>query len=400
MTLDLSTDSLIRAGSGLVYIAVGLLVVARSRSRAAWALSSFCALWGLGFVVINPLLADPALIPYGLGIEGVLFLGATAALIVLHLQAPWRAQLSRRQEAVAIALAVTLTLALEATTAAPSYLAVAQYGKYAWPLPAQTLNLAANVVVGAGSLVALSAAFATRRDSPIARGRALLAVGTLGYFAAAYNPVAIDNFPLGVIRLLPLYALLLAVVVAWTPKSRVAPWSLLGLALTGGLVTTFWPNFAGAIGIARMFCALGLAYAVLRGDLLETGTSGLRLRGGVLATTALASLFIVAQVAQNFLAAQYGLLMGGVVAGTLVFAANPIQRAMEQQGSGPLRRTARKDRDAENERVYQLTLSKYLADGVLSPEEELALAHLVDQLGLTARRALELRQEAAGKGAR
>jgi hypothetical protein len=137
-----------------------------------------------------------------------------------------------------------------------------------------------------------------------------------------------------------------------------------------------------------------LEFAVLAWALLRDEEYGLRLRPkmarrGTLAATALASLFIVAQVAQNFLAAQYGLLMGGVVAGAFLFAANPLQRAIEGRNVAAHAPAA----DDRAEAVYRDALRIALKDRVVTREEELHLAELGERLGLPARRALELRHE-------
>jgi hypothetical protein len=115
----------------------------------------------------------------------------------------------------------------------------------------------------------------------------------------------------------------------------------------------------------------------------------------VLATGALASLFIVAQVAQNFLAAQYGLLMGGVVAGTVVFAASPIQRAMEAKTS---RRSSEPTAIAaapvaRREQTYRKALRLAMRDRKLTAEEESHLFELAEDLGIGAGRAFQLKRE-------
>ncbi|HEX9815704.1 MAG TPA: hypothetical protein VGB18_01880, partial [Candidatus Thermoplasmatota archaeon] len=150
----------------------------------------------------------------------------------------------------------------------------------------------------------------------------------------------------------------------------------------------------GIFGLLRTIGAVFLALAVVRYNLLRVALPDVAVRRGAIATGALATLFIVAQVAQNFLSAEYGLLTGGIVAGAFLFAAQPLQRAMENILSGGKARpslTVPAGRLAENERVYRVALKKFQADGRITPEEELALAHLADALGLTTRRATELR---------
>jgi hypothetical protein len=116
---------------------------------------------------------------------------------------------------------------------------------------------------------------------------------------------------------------------------------------------------------------------------------------GAVGAGALAVLFIVAQVAQNFFSAQYGLYMGGIIAGTFLFVASPVQKAIERRaGNAPAKAGTRPGK----EEAYRSALRFALRDRALSPQERIALAHLADELGLTAGRAAELESEVVDDG--
>ncbi len=156
----------------------------------------------------------------------------------------------------------------------------------------------------------------------------------------------------------------------------------------------------GIFGILRTIGAVFLVRAVLRYGLLGVPLPTFAVRRGTIATGALAVLFIVAQIAQNVLSSAYGLITGGLVAGAFLFAAQPLQRAMENLISNRGARTPRpvtSGAATENERVYRLALEKFGADGRVTADEELALAHLADVMGITTRRATELRLDLARK---
>lgn len=88
-------------------------------------------------------------------------------------------------------------------------------------------------------------------------------------------------------------------------------------ALPADVVTT---DPTGIRGVVRTAAWAALVYGILRHDLLEIGIRPRTVDRGVLAAGALAALFVVAQIAQNFLSAKYGLLMGGIVTYSLALA--------------------------------------------------------------------------------
>jgi hypothetical protein len=109
-----------------------------------------------------------------------------------------------------------------------------------------------------------------------------------------------------------------------------------------------------------------------------------------LAFFSLASLFIVAQVAQNFFAAQYGLLLGGVIAGCFLFAAQPVQRLIERRGE---RRVGAEPASSQAELVFKAAVRTAIALGPLTREHDPHLAEVAHHLGIGARDMVRLTRE-------
>jgi hypothetical protein len=228
------------------------------------------------------------------------------------------------------------------------------------------------------------------REEPDGRRRTALALAALGFgiwlsFSESTSipgPSALAAIAFG--------ATVIACIVAWMPTTDVqetrarsiavvvlAVSSALGLAYSVG-IDAGMPDH-GEFGIARLIGLVLLALAVFRYGLLDVELPRVALRRGPLAAGALAVLFVVAQVAQNFLASQYGLLLGGVIAGAFLFAARPIERAIE----GRAMRTVQvgdSRRDAFRKAVRLAARA-----GPLTREEEAHLAHIADELGLSNR---------------
>jgi hypothetical protein len=135
-------------------------------------------------------------------------------------------------------------------------------------------------------------------------------------------------------------------------------------------------DFVGSTGLARAVGFLLVAYAVFRLGLLGVGLDTISFRVGALASLGLAALFITAQLAQNFLSDKLGLALGGIVAGAVVFAAFPLQRAAE--------RVMERQRTPASAPLQQYRTQVELAwrDGRLGANERLMLAEFRRQLGL------------------
>jgi hypothetical protein len=155
----------------------------------------------------------------------------------------------------------------------------------------------------------------------------------------------------------------------------------------------------GMYGVARVLGWSILVYVILKGGLLDVPLPHVAVSRGTVAAGALATLFIVAQIAQNFFSAEYGLLTGGVVAGTFLFAASPVQRAMERVGARSPAGLPRTQRGPEakagkhQEAAFRDAVRLAWKDRRFDQAEEVTLANLADSMGLTAKRATEIRHE-------
>lgn len=155
-----------------------------------------------------------------------------------------------------------------------------------------------------------------------------------------------------------------------------------------------------SVGVYRCITAFLLGFAILRYGLLGYDPQVRTARRGTLAMGALALLFIVAQVLQNVLSSQYGLIAGGVVAGTFLFAANPIQKGIERASERQHRPAASSSGPAlGNEDAFRVAVQLAFKDRRFTNAEELALADLAERLGIGARRATEIRHEIESGGA-
>ena len=148
-----------------------------------------------------------------------------------------------------------------------------------------------------------------------------------------------------------------------------------------------WSTDFGIPGILRTAGAVALAFAILRHGLVGGDPHARAVRNGPLAMASLASLFIVAQVAQNFVSARSSLLIGGVISGLLVVAARPIERAFDRRSGPPVDGAAR-------ERSFRAAARKFhKRDGYLTREEERELMVIAEHLGISVGRAYEIRDE-------
>jgi hypothetical protein len=152
----------------------------------------------------------------------------------------------------------------------------------------------------------------------------------------------------------------------------------------------------GVYGVMRSVGAVCLGIAFFR---YEFGGAkvGTRLKtSATSATVSLAVLFITAQIAQNYLAAQYGLLLGGILAGVFLLVAQPIQRALERS---PTRMQtadeAEAARSSSAQATYAAAVRLAVHDGAMTPEKELHLAAVADSLGIGHVQATRIRQEVA-----
>ena len=395
---------------GLAILAIG------RRSRTALALAAFLVATGTANLFTNlwPAEARPAyanVLGYVMGVT----MGAAGILVAF-----WTPGARSRAAWPAFAGIAAGLVGLVGYFAEGSPIAASERGLAQVGLPA-SFALAA-LVSGSGFVVgpfaalvaaSLRAAIAPPRDrAEFVRGFAL--VGLYAPYAIFYMPRqfyadwSYHAFFASLLLVATLSALWL--VVAARSGRRAGVWAAAGLAALGCASYAYFGELGhlasgndpiGLYGVARLCGWTFLVYAILRADLLGVPLPRIAVNRGAVAAGSLAVLFIVAQLAQNFLAAEYGLVMGGVVAGAFLFAAAPLQRAIERTTAvaGPPRRVPVVDASAEV--LYRENLRLVLQDRRVSAEEEQHLAELGERLGIPARRAVALRHEVEReKGAR
>jgi hypothetical protein len=413
----LTLDVLVRAGSGFFFVALGVFVLWLGRGlRRNTVLGTYLASFGASFVVQNLITSDT---PPVLGIPALtLETGATSAfaafdaacLALLIVTLPTTAGPGRRRVLQAAALA-TAIVALAMT---------------AWSRRDELsgLDYVSSIVdSGEGALtLAWLVALALRFRSIPAGGErtamSLLASGVAFYrvYHVGFNlaPARFAFWPrFDQAGFVIAGIVLAACVVIWlrntsrspgeSRQARDAALLIPAVALTSLVLSTFVDPKAsdttGGIGIARILGGGCIAWAILRHDLLGIDLQPRTVHRGTLAAGALAALFIVAQVAQNFFAAQYGLLMGGVVAGAFLFAAQPIQRAMEAkgqgqaQGQGGAQAKGGSLADDRAREIYAHAVRAALADGAMTHDEERHLADLAEHLPIGPREIIDIKHE-------
>lgn len=410
MALDLSAAALVRAGSGLLLATFGLFVAfaGRAERRNIW-FGVGLAAFGLYFVPDN-LLADSTSKARFLGVAAI----AAVAFVALAVAFWTDPRVAGRRAGAVVAgtvggLLPQVVLALEpagiyVTLARPppeSAFALVVYGL--------TFGLVLGVLLAwAFALRPAAGRAASPRDTALAFGLVLYPAYFAG-FVVATTPVAVSTTRATALLVLSAALAVLglaAIAFAWLLAGRVsAPrtgrdfaFVVLGTAFAAQSSVAFGldPGTVG-FGIVRIAAFGCLAYAVLRADLLGVPIPRLAERKGAIATVTLVGFFAVAQVAQEFLSGTMGVVLGGVAAGVLLFAAAPLQRAAERLASGEraLAPTARPASwpDDHARQSYRLAVKAALADGSITRDEDVHLADLAQHLGIGAGDAVRLRHD-------
>jgi hypothetical protein len=395
VTLDLSLQALVDSAGALAFVVVGGLVAASSGPpRARWLLAVASALFGLTYVWQNILIPDSGAV---VGLTGGTATLASLATLALAWELTRGLGVLRRGIVAALAVA-SIALAL----AFPAGLAVAEfYGRRPLAPSAQLVILSLSVLSATHAVLLGALGLLAARSAPgERRGLGLLALGFGAY--VMFNATQYDAF--ATLPTAPLAGWLAPALVAallWVPASRRVALALLGIGASGEIFSALLVRAGlavyadlGADCIARILGALAIVIALLRHELLGLDAPRFAIRRGPLAAGALATLFIVAQVAQNFFAAQYGLLLGGVVAGAFLFMAAPLQRAVERMWTRPAPRAASAPALTTSAlAAYRASVRAALADGAMTPQEEEHLAEAAHHLGLSPLVALRIRRE-------
>lgn len=406
MGLDLSAGALVDAGGGIAFVLVGLLAgISKGGGRARVYLAGTCSLFGVVMVVEN-VFTDASLDPVVVAAVVACSVFAPALAVTLARHGSSRARLALA--GVGTTMAVSL---LGATISEP-----AAIGSGFGARGALAVNLGYGLflfmfMVGAMALAGAAAGVQFAQSKVLGERRALASLG-FGLLAfPMYFASRLIAYGLPAAFLLSTAFVVFAGAVAWRPRSegpagRVASLVFLGLvglglaslayAAAGRTLGITLGHDIGAGGTIRTMAAFFLARAILRDGLLGIEPPRFAQRKGALAAGSLALLFIVAQVSQNFFSAQYGVLMGGIVAGAFLFAASPLQRVAERvfqrAGNEPVSATPSapappsKRRDEAFRRAVRLALR----DRRITREEELELHRVADELGLAPSRAHEI----------
>jgi hypothetical protein len=407
MDFIITLSSVVNAAGGFLFLLAGVLsLLLAGRHRRGRSIGAFATAFGATYVFQNLILARGDLASVLLAV----CFGATTliqAWLVWELSRALPVTAKRRVALVALAAGVLWAASLALAFLRPDLIS----GMASRP----TSTIFAGMMLQAQQLAmipVIAAAGYGMRHAPDADGEAalacfVLAIGPIGMFlilgpnspglGADYLVFGPARFWIGLAFLA--WSVLYIGAAATTrfrqagARTGLARWTfaiLMAAGLVGPIARLIMaPSFTsdgGSYGIIRTVGVVFLALGVLRYDLLGARLRGLAAKGGLVATVALCVLFIVAQVLQNFLSTEYGLLLGGVLAGVLLFAASPVQRAMERR-TGATKNAAA----GEADRAFRNAVELAFRDRLFDDREELVLAELADRLGLTARRATEIR---------
>ncbi len=105
--------------------------------------------------------------------------------------------------------------------------------------------------------------------------------------------------------------------------------------------------------------------------------------------------FASAQIAQAFLTTEYGWALGGLVAGLLLLAINPLQRFATRVAdvAMPNVHDTEEYRTVRKREVYRAALDEILTDGHITAKERRTLIRLQEQLGQHAAHAQTIEAE-------
>lgn len=394
--------------------------MARASSQAR-AIGALLVAWGTTFILSNLVLGGvlPAPFSYAMPLAYAVAIGASIAIALRHPRParPRDALPLALGVAVALLLAVPLVLDRRWQTFA-AFLGIPESA--GWFGPAYL----AFIVTSYAFPVALAMRLAWTRDATPREAAQVAAmallVGSYMLFSHPFDAAQTEAFTMT--------ALALALALPWLvvgARTRARLPVAVALAFAGigfasalyhtAVATSGLPDPWGLYGITRVAGWALLAHAILRADLLGVPLPRIAVQRGTIAAAVLASFFIAAQLAQNVLSEQLGVLTGGLVAGAMLFAAAPIQRAAERLATGaspaqaPPQAPAQAQAPASRsvpistpaaEEAYRAAVRAALADGPMTPREEEHLADVAHHLGLGPREVLRLRREAEAQAPR
>ncbi|MEK6974921.1 MAG: hypothetical protein AABY18_01100 [Candidatus Thermoplasmatota archaeon] len=412
MQYDLSLSALINAGGAFLFLALGAVILVRGRgTQRGRLIGGLSGSWGLALISENLLDYDRATAGPEPWIVAALTLPVflLAVALAIHLTKGVTPSWRRFVASMAVVQALAWVGVMVAFWGAfEERAAIAIFGTGIDAVVVGSVlsaNISAFIVLLAACVARFHAEPVTASHDRRAMVGLTLAFGLFTIFLCVFNasaPLAVDRWEAWLAYAgLFVHASSAAigaaafVVPSAGREPRLARSAFIALLAAGALALVVvlvgdGSEDYGAFGILRTISATLLAFAIVKHDLLKVPWTRVAVRSGVLAGGALAVLFIVAQVAQNFFSAEYGLLMGGILAGTFVFAASPIQRAIERSSD-----RSRPDTAASTSAVagYKAALRAAMRDGTLTRREERHLAEVAMALGISAMQALDLRDE-------
>lgn len=405
MPLDISTGQYVNMAGGVIISLLGLFVVAKTRgARDTHLFGWFLVVMGPLFVVANledSAIGTPSEEPLKWASVGVTLVAATLLACAAPRMTP---ALSRRQVALAwltvapVAVAMAMIIVIDSADLATDAELV---GVCAW---------LSSLVVALVLWARQHRAEATTAGS--SRRWAALSVG-LGL----YTFIQVGEWVMrgGEADLGPPFALSLTVVVGiWlsntqAPSGRTArnvALLLLVVFLVGMLVELKGvATQSGINGITRVLGVGIIVHAILRDRLLGIDAKvRFAISKSTIAAIFIAVFFVASEVAQQFFSERTSSTYIGIgIAGTLVFAMAPIQRAAEKlaakavpvdasRAGGILDSQAPLLGTRSALRVYERAMRAAAGDGSLTRDEEEHLAHIAHELGISPLDALRVRR--------
>lgn len=405
MAFELSPGALVRIGSAALFLVLSIVTFAMAKRTAA---NVAFALWALGFsasFALSNLLSDDVGTANTIFVLRAVFLFcsgiALAAAILLGF--PGIVRPARGVVLVSFGLGTlhfvtTPSLNVTATTLIEIYPTMPT-----WIILGNSVGQALFYAVAVAMVCSLALRARASNDAALTKRLAITACafGMHPAFVAGANlfgrgDVTLDLLKLGI--------MLVATSGMWLLANRrvgrpawIAAWVFLGSGLFGAIDAAWLGGpFIGSaspwVGVVRTLAAGAFAWAILRHDLLGIEVDRRTERRGTFATIGLVAFFAVAQITQQFLSESMGVVLGGAAAGALLFAAVPLQRLAERATGRETLRSAPAVGSAKED-AYRAALRLALRDRELTKDEELGLALLSDELGLTSRRAREIRYE-------
>jgi hypothetical protein len=268
---------------------------------------------------------------------------------------------------------------------------------YAWRWPASPRRDATLLLAGALGLNAFLDASVVAARVGIYGFEASLAP----FYPGLWRPVA---FLLPFFAYLPLGIAFVVHIRRAGPRGQFGFFVLLvltlGTAVFVGWSPSVFPALVGIgpslLGLWRLALPAVAAYALLKHGLFDID---LRLKKtlyrGTVALSFLAVFFVVAQIMQNYLSQTLGFLVGGIAAGLLLFALQPVQKFAERFADVIMPNTRPIETLVPDQRrqIYHSQVSLAWADGVLDRSERRLLDDLRERLGLTHEEAALIERE-------